>query len=107
MYEDGLGAADGLAVDLAVEGYLKPPPRVLGIARILQTVLVTLHKELETKPETVRGEEEVGVVCKGRAWGGEGGGTRERERAREELGAGREGGREREERRRGGSGSSV
>ena len=41
-------------------------------------------------------EEEVGVVCKGRAWGGEGGGTRERECVGEELGAGREGGRERE-----------
>lgn len=48
VYEHGFRAADGLAMELVVECHLKPSPGVLGIASILQAVLVALHKELQT-----------------------------------------------------------
>ena len=50
MNEHGLGAADGDgAVGVCVESHLEPAPRVLWVPRILQTVLVTLDKELEAE----------------------------------------------------------
>ena len=41
---------------MVVQGHLKPPPRVLWVACILQTILVALDKEFQMEPESVEGE---------------------------------------------------
>ena len=83
MYKHGLRAADGhCPVHVVVEGYLEPPPRVLWVPGILQTILVALDKEFQMEPESVEGER--------------GGGEKEREKE-----GGERGERERGEGRRG------
>ena len=58
-----------------VERHLKPSPGVLGIASILQTVLVALHKELQAESEIKEMERK---EESGREGGREGGRVEER-----------------------------